>query len=526
MNELIYDYIVIGTGPAGAIIAKTLSDDRRVSVLLLEAGENNDADEPISNSAFASAVLPNQYYPQYFWQGEGIPQKDASNRTFHWTTGRLLGGGSSVNYELYIKPTPSIFRKWQSLLGPLWSPEQAILHFKEIEKYSGRTDNPGSRGYNGRLNIRQAPTQPTMMAKKLVFAIEQATGFREILDYNNPYTPIGPYTHNQYTQKPNGSRESASTAFLSEDIVDNNGYGVAGRKLRLLTKSTVLRILFCGKRAVGIEFLKEGKFYKGFIRKKVIVSAGIKSPKLLMISGIGPSDELKKAGIHVIFDNPNVGRHLSNHTITPAIFSTNPNDTPIPVDDPNARIVGGAFLPNPAPGSDSQIRKVQFVPFSSGNTLILGISALQPKSRGTVTIQSNDPLKIELGNEGYLSNPDDMELLKNTFRIYIQSVAGKLNNIDPQYQLISPTIDIINDDRKLENFIRQNVGLMYHEQGTVRMAESPINGVVNYRGEVFGVKDLIVADNSIIPFTVDSTTVAPAYLIGLAIAQQILNIRE
>jgi choline dehydrogenase len=522
VNDLIYDYIVIGTGPAGATAAKILSDDRQNSVLVLEAGENNDADEAIRNSTFAP-VLQNLFFPQYFWQGEGTPQEEVNNRTFRWTGGRTLGGGSSVNRQLYVRPTPAIFRRWENLLGPLWSPEEATEGFKELERYNGRTDNPKAHGYKGRLDVRQAPVNPTVMARKLVLAIEQATGFKEILDYNNPDTPIGPFTRNQYTQMPNGMRESSSTAFLSRDIVDSDGFGVNGRRLRLLTEATALEITFSERVATGVRFLLEGHCHIAHARKRIIVSAGFKSPKLLMLSGIGPSDELRNAGIPVIFNNPNVGRHLANHTIIAAIFSTNPNDPPIPPDDPNAHLIAGAFLPNPAPRTDPRLREVQLEPFFSNNTLVVGISPVQPKSRGRVTIQSDDPLKIELGDEEFLDNPADMQLLKNTFKIYIKNIAAKLSAIDPKYQLLSPTVDIINDDARLDSFIRQNLNLTFHEQSTLRMARSAAEGVVDFRGEVFGVRNLVVADNSIIPFIVDGNTSAPAYLIGLTIAKQLLE---
>lgn len=518
-----YDYIVVGTGPAGATIAKTLSDDRRNSVLLLEAGENNNQDLPIRDSAFAYVILINQFFPQYFWQGEGVPQKDVNNRVFNWTGGRLLGGGSAVNYEQYVRPTPEVMIRWEQLLGPLWSPYEATLRFKELETYWGMTNNPMIHGYKGSLNIRQAPAEPTTMTQKLTLAIEQATGLEEILDYNDPYTPMGPFTRNQYTQKPDGQRDSAGTAFLSPQVVNEEGYGVDGRKLRLLTKSTALSIIFDNKRAAGIKFLQEGNYQEAFATKKVIISAGIKSTKLLMVSGIGPRDQLMKAKIPVVLDNPNVGDHLSNHAIVPAVFTTNENDNPIPAADPNARMVGGAFLPSPMFGADPRRRDIQIISFSGRNTLTLGACLVQPKSRGTIKIQADDPLKIELGNEGFLNNPADMALLKSTFQIYIKTIAKRLNAIDPEYKLISPTEDIINDDIALENFIKERLGLMYHEQGALRMAPSAETGVVNQCGEVFGVRDLIVADNSIIPFIVDGNPVAAAYLIGLTIAQQLLK---
>lgn len=210
-----FDYIVVGTGPAGAVIAKTLTDDKKTSVLVLEAGENNDKDKPISDSRFAPE-LEEEFFAKYFWQGEGVPLPGVDNRTFEWTTGRLSGGGSSINGEQYVRPTPYVLRDWEMLLGPLWSPEQAIQSFKQLEKFHGKTNSPEFHGYNGRLNIRQAPLNPPNMTKKLVSAIEQATGFNKILDYNDPLTPIGPFTRWQLFQKNNGQRESSSTAFCHQ----------------------------------------------------------------------------------------------------------------------------------------------------------------------------------------------------------------------------------------------------------------------------------------------------------------------
>lgn len=175
------DYIVIGTGPAGAVIAKTLTDDKKTSILVLEAGENKDRDKPIRDSTFAPE-LEEEFFPQYFWQGEGVPQEELDGRVFEWTTGRLSGGGSSINGEQYVRPTSAVFEQWEALLGPDWSPERAISRFKKMERFNGETDNLNAHGFHGRIDIRQAPENPTSMANKLVSAIEQATGFPEILN--------------------------------------------------------------------------------------------------------------------------------------------------------------------------------------------------------------------------------------------------------------------------------------------------------------------------------------------------------
>ncbi len=519
-GKLTFDYIIIGAGPAGAVLAKILTDGKTTSALVLEAGDNNDRDQPIKDSTFAPELEEN-FFPQYFWQGEGIPQKEVDDRAFEWTTGRLLGGGSSINGEQYVRPTSFVLKEWESLLGSLWSPQKDMSRLKKLEKYNGNTDNPNIHGFRGRINIRQAPVNPTIMAKKLIQAIVKATGFEEILDYNNPDTPLGPFTRWQLFQKPNGRRESASTAFLSPDVMTPDGHGVNGRKLRVFFRSTALRVLFRDKQAIGVEFLKEGRCVQAFARKKVILSAGINSADMLMLSGIGPSKLLKEAGIPVVFNNPNVGKNLRNHTLNFATFTTNLNDPPLPPNDPNALYTGGAFLPSPAIGANPNSRGVQLVGIGNDGLLQIAILYLQPKSRGSIQIQNNDPLKIVLADEGFLKNPNDLEAVKSIYQIYIKNIAEALATIDPAYQLISPTLDIIDDDAKLEEFIKQNFAHNHHQQGAIRMAPLQNGGVVDNRGQVHGVQNLIVADDSLIPFTVDGNTTAPAYLIGFTIAQQL-----
>ncbi|PFN99250.1 dehydrogenase [Bacillus sp. AFS076308] len=515
-----FDFIVVGTGPAGAVIGKTLTDDKKTSALVLEAGENNDKDQPISDSRFAPE-LEEQFYPQYFWQGEGIPQPGVDNRSFEWTTGRLSGGGSSINGEQYVRPTPSVLREWEMLLGPLWSPEQAIENFKQLENFHGKTNSPEFHGFNGRLNIRQTPKIPPSMTKKLVSAMEQATGFNKILDYNDPRTPIGPFTRWQLFQKNNGQRESSSTAFLSSDLMTPDGFGVNGRKLRVLYKSTSLRILFNGQTAIGIEFLKEGKKVKAFARKKVIISAGINSAQLLMLSGIGPANDLLQVGIPVVFDNPNVGEFLTNHTLNTATFTVNQKDVSELQRDPFALYTGGAFLPNPLSGINDRRRGVQLIGIFSEGNLTIAILFLQPKSRGAIKIQSNDPLKILLADEGFLDNRYDLEAIKAIYKTYIKGIAEKLSSIDRNYKLINPTLEMIENDDELEEFIKENFGHNHHQQSSLRMAPFNRGGVVDRFGNVHGVDNLIVADASIIPFTVDGNTSASAYLIGYTIAKHL-----
>ncbi|MEH7121379.1 GMC family oxidoreductase, partial [Neobacillus vireti] len=369
--------------------------------------------------------------------------------------------------------------------------------------------------------IRQAPDQPPKVTEKLVQALEQATGFKRILDYNDPRTPLGPFSRWQLFQKNNGFRESSSTAFLSPDIMTSDGQGVNGRKLMVLYESTALRILFRDGIAIGIEFLTEGKTVKAFARKKVILSAGINSAHLLLLSGIGPESDLKEAGIPVVFDNPNVGQYLTNHTLNYAVFSMNPKDLSELSKDPFALYTGGAFLPNPLDGNHSQHRGVQLIGSVSEGKFILAILYLQPKSRGSIQIQNNDPLKIVLADEGFLENRDDLEAIKKIYRTYVKKTAKRLAKIDPNYRLIEPSIETLDDDEKLEEFIKENFDHNHHQQSALRMAPLQQGGVVDRFGRVYGVNNLLVADASIIPFTVDGNTSAAAYLIGYTIAKHL-----
>ena len=512
-----FDYIVVGTGPSGAVVAKTLSDDRNTSVLVLEAGENNDMDWPIMDSTFPVFNM----FPKYFWQGRTFPQKHVNNKSFDWTTGRLSGGGSSVNNQQYVRPTFRYLEKWEQFAGPLWSPDKAILSFIELENFNGITDNPGVHGYKGPIDIRQAPRNVPRSTKKFVTAIEQATGYEEILDYNNPNTPIGPFERWQLSQKPNGLRESSSTALLNLTVMTPEGIGVNGRKLRVLYKSTALKIIFKNKTAVGVEFLREGICQRAFASKKVIICAGINSAQLLLLSGIGPEEELKKNNIPLVFDNPSLGNNLTNHTFNTATMTMNPSDANELLQDPYSLFSGEAFLPIPLPDANKNTRGVRLIGrYSNGNFNIL-IQDLQTFSRGFIMLQNNDPLKVAHVNEQILSSPIDLEVIKSIYQIYIKYIAKKLNLIDSTYQLISPREDVLNNDSLLEEFIRSNMTHSYHQQGSLRMAPLENCGVVNSQGEVYGVKNLIVADASILPFVSDGPTTAFAYLVGYTIAKKL-----
>ena len=552
------DYIIVGAGAAGCLLARKLSDDFNNSVICLEAGENLSAEEMIKDSVFAGIEfgLEQEAASAYLYvqrpvnngslsriekpgsvkvrcsyiqvpNFDGIPGPINPSTVGIYSTGKLLGGGSAINGFQYVRGTPSLYSTWESVTDTsIWNPNKIINQFKKMENYNGETPNPNAHGFKGDLNIRQAPKIPTNMAIKATTAISEALNVSIIPDddYNNPDTPIGSFNKWELFQNPDTTRCSSDVAFLNSSVMTPQGKGVNGRKLRVLFKTTALRIIFDGNKAVGITALRNGKFIEIKARKKVILCCGIFSSELAQRSGIGPSNLLNCLKIPVVYANPNVGLNFTNHTIVPIIFTANPNDKGVPDNDPAALYTGGAFLPPLLLDDDKNIRGYQFIGASPapGMYMII-IIYLQPKSKGKIRIQSTDPLTNSLVDNNYFGNPKDLEAYKLAIRQYILPIADKLAEIDPQYQLISPSRDVIANDDKLKEYIFDNFDHTHHWMGSNKMSTSPKDGVVNCRGEVFGVENLIIADDSIAPVINDGNTCSSAYCIAMTIADAILN---
>jgi len=563
------DYIIVGVGTAGALFAKSLTDDKKTSVVAFHNGSNNDQSPLISNSENATFTVLDALIGLPFYQiASSIPQPNADNRNVDWVMAFPLGGASSINAGAYCRGTNQLYAQWEAIAGPLWSVNQILNIYKDLESYHGKTTNPCARGFFGPLSVRQNPN-PSPVALKFQQAVINATGLPSVLDYNDPNTPIGASSQFQYTQTGNNGefRASSSITFLNKKVMNKKGYGVKGRKLRVVFNSTALKVIWKGNKAIGIEYVRNGKFKKAYARKGVIVCAGIQSSAFLLHSGVGPRALLNSLGIPVIFDNPNVGQGLADQPHIVMLYTTNPNDTlsginilplfqfnqvisafentsigeqsfqalNLPIDDLSVDFnllsklnkpvntssgLFSQFSWLPAPGGDPNIRALRFTIANPLPGIAIAILDLvQPKSRGSITINTPDPCVPPVIDLGLLTNPDDLTLFQQGFQIYIKSINAALQAIDPEYQLIFPDPAIIDDIGLLTEFIKQEIGPNMHFQSHCRMAPLEQGGVVDSTGRVYGVKNLIVADNSINPVGMDGSPMASGYLVAANIAR-------
>lgn len=516
------DYVVVGVGTAGALMAKKLSDDKRTSVIALHNGANLTQDPLIKFSENAGLTVADAIIgPPYYENGQTVPQPLADNRQLLWAIASPEGGASSVNAGAYCRGTNELYAHWQAIAGPLWSVNRILNIYKQLEHYHGETPNPEFRGYNGPISVRQVQ-DPTTVATKFNQAVINATGFPFVLDYNDPLTPIGNSSQLQYTQKGEDGdlRVSSATAFLNKKVITPNGRGVNGRKLRVLFEANALNIIWDANKAVGVKYLQNGKTKKVFAKKGVVLCCGLKSSFLLLHSGVGSRALLEGLNIPVVFDNPNVGQGLADQPAIRMLFTSNPTDTPLgPTNGLFAQI---SWLP--APTGDQNKRELRFATVNPIPGFTLGLFDLcQPRSRGSVSINSKNPLDPPVINLGTFTNSEDLALFEEGLRIYIKNINLALQAIDPDYQLVFPDPAILDDPVQLTEFIRENVACNQHFQSHCRMAPLDQGGVVDSTGHVYGVTHLLVADDSVVPLCMDGSPMASAYLIADNIAKILIQ---
>jgi choline dehydrogenase len=543
-QKSIYDYVIIGAGSAGGIIAKELSDNRENTVLVLEAGTNI----PNSSPSIADAdALANDNRVSY---NTLTKTEQSIGRQFRLRNGRLIGGSSQHNFMVAVRGSRELYDGWANIAGEQWSYEALRPLFKRLETYTGATQDPDERGTNGPIFIRQQNIPDNGLIQVLNEAVSDVLGIPLVEDYNTGIRDCT-YFKTQFLQKAvDGTFERSSTAtgYLNENIVTQGNefnpdeFGVKGRNLTILSKATANKVLFNKKRknitAVGVEYVKDGKFHKVFARKGIIISAGMFSSTILQRSGIGRLEDLENAGVKTLLESPNVGHNFQSQYFagfgveveTGRLLQVLATD-PVPA-------VLGSFKKEEGPGrrlqllgfpvslflpiQDIFVNGWEFDPTKPTNIMSFGISDLNPKSRGSIIIAHSDPEALPSINLNPLTNPNDLEYIIDKY-IETYRVILKARELDPEgiYNVVYPPENIFeltdeNEKRRLlSNYVRASYINFDHFAGQCKMGANIQQGVVDGFLNVFGTKNLMVADLSISPIIPDGNTCLAAQMIGL-----------
>ena len=517
-----FDYVIVGGGSAGCVLAARLTEDPRVTVALLEAGPV-DKSVLIHCPAGLALLAKNG---QANWGFETVPQKGLNGRRGYQPRGKVLGGSSSVNAMIYARGHRTDYDHWAELGNAGWSYDEVLPYFKRSEHNERGAD--AFHGAAGPLNVMDLRS-PNRFAPVFVDAAGQA-GFPKNRDFNGAEQEgVGLY---QVTHK-NGERFSAAKAYLTPNLARPN--------LKVITDAHATRVLMQATRASGVEFIQGTSKQQATARREVILSAGaLQSPQLLMLSGIGPAAHLRELGIPVLLDAPGVGSNLHDHVDVVQVF-----DAPHLKDlfglspagvvrairgifewralrtgmlTTNFAEAGGFIRSSPhEPIPDLQLHFVIGKLVDHGRKTTFGhgyschVCLLRPKSRGTLRLASREARAAPLIDPNFLGERDDVERLVRGFRV--------MRNIMSQPALAGykgrelEASAHAHTDAQVEAFIRSRADTIYHPVGTWRMGPGA-NDVVDERLRVKGVQGLRVVDASIMPRVIGGNTNAPTMMIG------------
>ena len=525
-----FDYIVVGAGSAGCVLADRLSASGRHRVLVLEAGgedRNIWIHVPIGYAKLFADAKNN-------WLYSSEPEPECAGRSIIQPRGKVLGGSSSINGLLYIRGQAEDFDHWRQLGNAGWSFTDVLPYFRRAEDQERGEDE--LHGVGGPLAVRDV-SEGHPLCDAFIDACEQA-GLPRTEDFNGPSQEGAGYF--QLTTR-NGRRWSTARGYLKPARKRGN--------VAVVANALTTRILFEGRRAVGVEYIKDGGKHVARANAEVIISGGaFNSPQLLQLSGVGPADLLQQHGIAVIADMKGVGADLQDHYQARFNYRGNTRNT---INDMMGSVVGrvaaglryallrkgfltigagyagGFFKTDPSlPTPDVQFHFILFSADSVGQKLhpwpgfLTSVCQLRPESRGFVRIKSADPAQAPAIQPRYLTAQVDRDVMVAGMKL-IRRVMGQpamARYIDEE---LMPGARVQTDAELLE-FARQKGTTVFHPTSTCRMG-SDVTAVVDERLRVHGFQGLRVADASIMPTVVSGNTNAACVMIGEKASDMILQ---
>jgi choline dehydrogenase len=521
-----FDFIVIGAGSAGCVVANRLTDSGRHSVLLLEAGGRADHIN-LKIPLMVAKVLNDE---RYTWQYQTEPQTYLNNKPQRWVRGRVIGGSGSINGNVFVRGDPKEYDGWRDQGCAGWGYSDMLPYFKRLEDYP--EGDAAIRGRGGPIHCTNLDKFDPLSDAFLTACRE--AGFRQLADYND-----GSYEGAYYLQYStrNGWRSSSAAEYLKPARNRPN--------LTVLTDSSATRVLIEGKRATGVEFRRGETRVKARARREVVLAAGpLVSPKLLELSGIGNSGILQKHGIGVVHHLPGVGENLRDHPNSRISFECS---RPITINDvlrspwlklkeglrwmfrsegllticsataqiswrsdPQAQQPDLAMLLLPLSGKDRYARTPNHgLDPHSGFTF--GLKVLQPRSVGTLHIQSRDPLQQASMDPKYLSHEADVQRFIEGMR-FARRIA-QMPALKPLVVRETRPGPEVQDDAGLLDYMKETIQTSWHMVGTCKMGVNAA-AVVDPELRVRGVDGLRVIDSSIFPTIPSSNTNIPTIATG------------